>query len=252
MAVGAEMDFATELRVKTRRSHGASDRLVNMTLPLVFVHRELYVLALVKFYRVYRTLESAVCAHAHSEPALQALHFPQLARAPAFERDLLFHSRKVDLAAVLAEWPADADDDAYAARIESAARTQPLLLLAYCQAMYFAILSGGQLLRPIIRTGLRIPSDCDDGLDIFNFDGIKDITAFKEEYINVLNSLELSRQQKDDVIEEKKKVFEFNNRLVSAIRNHAQFRSKAYMLVFYLAILAMFLVAVLLYFVLMR
>ena len=67
--------------------------------------------------------------------------------------------------------------------------------------MYLALLAGGQIIKRIVKKTLGISGP--DGLDIFNFPEEVDRKKLRKRLIDAVNSIDLTRQEKDAVIKEK-------------------------------------------------
>ena len=96
----------------------------------------------------------------------------------------------------------------YAARIHEAAREQPELLVAHSYTRYLGDMSGGQILRRLIKKRYSLPEGA--GVSFYNFDHVHSIAAFKDLYTSRMNGLELSEQEIDDQVEEAKRIFQHN------------------------------------------
>ena len=105
--------------------------------------------------------------------------------------------------------------------------------------MYMAILAGGQILRRIIQKTLHLKTD--DGLAIFKFDGTAK-SDLKRQFIENMNSLELSSDEQEDIVQEKLRVFKMNNRIASSIEIPFRSYTKLVMYLAFILFLCTFLV----------
>ena len=96
----------------------------------------------------------------------------------------------------------------YAARIHEAAREQPELLVAHSYTRYLGDMSGGQILRRLIKKRYSLPEGA--GVSFYSFDHVHSIAAFKDLYTSRMNGLELSEQEIDDQVEEASRIFQLN------------------------------------------
>jgi heme oxygenase len=80
--------------------------------------------------------------------------------------------------------------------------------------MYLALLAGGQIIKRIVRRTLGLSDE--NGLAIFEFEGVNR-KEMKEQFLHNINCMELSRSQKDKIIEEKFLCFQMNNALADSI-----------------------------------
>ena|SRR5688572_13425235 len=81
--------------------------------------------------------------------------------------------------------------------------------------MYLALLAGGQILKRIIKKTLGLSGEL--GLSLFEFEDINR-KELRKQILSIIDSLDLSRQEKDAIIEEKFRVFEMNNTLARNIK----------------------------------
>lgn len=81
--------------------------------------------------------------------------------------------------------------------------------------MYLALLAGGQILKRIIKKTLGLSDEL--GLSLFEFEEINR-KELRRQILSIVNGLNLSRQEKDAIIEEKFRVFAMNNALARNIR----------------------------------
>ena len=80
--------------------------------------------------------------------------------------------------------------------------------------MYLALLAGGQLIKKIVKKTLGLSSE--DGLAVFRFpEGKHDI---KKKFMDNINAMDLSREQKDMIIKEKIRIFQMNNAIASTVK----------------------------------
>lgn len=229
-------DFATELRASTRRHHRASDALVGLAAPLALSSPAVYRLVLASFYRVYHALEDELARRRHLHPKVGRVYYPALLRARAFERDLAFYFADEPLP------PPSAATRAHVAELRAAVREDPVVLVAYSQTLYMALLAGGAALDKWVRVAFGVG---DEGTRIFNFrDTISNVPQFRKQYNETLNSIALTRQQKDAIIERKKRIFELNDAIFSELRQTAAYRTRVLAVV--MRVLAVFALAALL------
>uniref|UniRef100_A0A4W3HQI1 heme oxygenase (biliverdin-producing) n=1 Tax=Callorhinchus milii TaxID=7868 RepID=A0A4W3HQI1_CALMI len=98
---------------------------------------------------------------------------------------------------------------AYVERIHYVGEFEPELLVAHAYTRYMGDLSGGQVLKKVAQRALHFPST-GEGVQFYIFDNISNPTQFKQLYRARLNSLELDRRNKERVVEEANRAFEFN------------------------------------------
>ena len=81
--------------------------------------------------------------------------------------------------------------------------------------MYLALLSGGQIIRRIVKRTLGLTSD--QGLSVFSYDTDSKL-KLKTHIIDTINKLDLTREEKDDILKEKMKCFRMNNAIANSIK----------------------------------
>lgn len=217
-----DTDFSTELRVRTRRQHAASDAMVNLTMPLALSSPHVYRLVLKSFYFIYSAMEEEFEKRRRMHPKLNGIYYRQLLRAAAFERDLCYFYG--------ADWaremgPPSKETARYIAEMKAAVKTEPTLIIAYSQPLCVGLLAGGQTMSGWVRKSFG----CQDGqgTQIFDFsDTIQDVAAFREEYSGRLNSLNLDRAARDRIIAQKRLVFAANESIFSELRRTAPYRKR--------------------------
>lgn len=124
------MDFATELRVRTRQSHALSSAAWSLTVPVALSSPKVYRLALKSFYFVYLAIEAEMERLRRMFPKVSAIYFPEILRTKAFEEDLLYYygpSWQTEMG------PPSACTVEYVKTMHDAVEKDPLLIIAYCQ-----------------------------------------------------------------------------------------------------------------------
>lgn len=87
------------------------------------------------------------------------------------------------------------------------------------------LFAGGQYIRSWCEKAFSLKND--QGTRAFVFpDSIHNRSAFRERYNDALNSLVLSRQERDRIIEQKKSVFVWNDKIFAEVRATTQYRSR--------------------------
>ncbi|CAF95107.1 unnamed protein product [Tetraodon nigroviridis] len=163
-----------------------------------------YKLLLCSLYEIYRALEEEMdrnCDH----PSVAPIYFPaELARLASIEKDLEFFfggdwREKIVVPAATKR---------YCHRIKQIGRENPEYLIAHAYTRYLGDLSGGQVLGRIAQKSLKLSSS--DGLRFFTFPGVSSPNLFKQLYRSRMNSVELTEEQRSEVLEEAVRAFEFN------------------------------------------
>lgn len=212
---GLEQDFATQLRTHTVNQHASSSTIVNLSAPFALSSPRIYRLLLVSFYYVFKALEEELETRRLLYPKISPIYFRELLRTPAFEKDLGYYYECYanDMTNIPPPSPATC---AYVAEMRAAVNEEPVLIMAYCQALYMGLLSGGVVIRRwlINAFGLTPPM----GVAIFDFsDTISDVSNFKGAYADAINRVSLSDALKARIIAQKKRVFECNNELINEV-----------------------------------
>ncbi|XP_061079501.1 heme oxygenase 1a [Conger conger] len=179
----------TELMLSYQRGH--------ITLPQ-------YKLLLCSLYEIYRALEEEMDRNS-SHPGVAPIYFPQeLARLEALEKDLefLLGNKWRERIAV------PAATQKYAKRLRQIGKENPKLLVAHAYTRYLGDLSGGQVLGRITQKSLGLSDG--EGLSFFAFPGVSSANRFKQLYRSRMNSVELTEEEREQVLEEAVRAFEFN------------------------------------------
>lgn len=87
-------------------------------------------------------------------------------------------------------------------------KENPEFLVAHAYTRYLGDLSGGQILGRIAQKSMGLKSN--DGLSFFAFPGVSSPNLFKQLYRSRMNSVELTEEQRNGVLEEAVRAFEFN------------------------------------------
>ncbi|MCP3817549.1 biliverdin-producing heme oxygenase [Streptomyces sp. A3M-1-3] len=153
---------------------------------------------------VYRALEDAAGSLA-DDPVAGPFIQPELMRMAELERDLA-HLRGPDWRAGLAPLPATA---AYAARVAECARTWPAGYVAHHYTRYLGDLSGGQIIRDKAEKTWGFARK-GNGVRFYVFEEIANPAAFKREYRELLDAVNADDLEKQRIIDECKRAFDFN------------------------------------------
>lgn len=214
-----DIDFASELSSRTRRHHAASDSLVNLTAPLALSSPRVYRLLLAAFYHVFRALETELDACRRLHPRLSTVHFAVLQRTAAFEADLI-HYFGHDFRSVIP--PPGAAVRAYISELRAATADEPVLLVAYVHSLYLALLAGGGVLSRWLVTAFSLTPPT--GVAIFDFPAIADRGQFRADFRDAINSIPLSRSERERIIAQKMRVFDGNDRIFREVASSVTYR----------------------------
>ncbi|WP_067894434.1 biliverdin-producing heme oxygenase [Nocardia vaccinii] len=198
--------FSAQIRTATERQHADAE---NSTFMSDMLGGGLGVAAFYRYtgqlWHVYRALEEHSDALA-SDPVAGPFVRPELARVAHLEDDLA-HLGGEDWRADLDPLPATA---AYAERVRECAREWPAGYVAHHYTRYLGDLSGGQVIRGTAEKLWQLPKR-GDGVRFYVFDQIPNPAAFKREYRELLDALAVDDLEKQRVLGECQRAFDFNS-----------------------------------------
>lgn len=198
-------DLSEQIKVATKDNH---IRAENTQLMLSYQKGQItlpqYKVLLCSLYEIYKALEEELNRNS-SHPAVAPIYFPQeLARLEALETDLEYFFGS--------EWKkrviVPAATQRYEQRLRKIGKDHPELLVAHAYTRYLGDLSGGQVLGKITQKSLGLSNK--EGLSFFSFPGVTSPNRFKQLYRSRMNSIELTEEEKAEVLEEAVAAFELN------------------------------------------
>lgn len=204
-------DLAQRLREGTRQSHTAAENTAYMKCFLKgIVEREPFRKLLANLYMVYNALETEMRRH-QDHPAVGPMYFPELNRTANLEQDLVFYYGE--------NWEEQIEPlpngQVYVDRIHEIANTDPALLIAHAYTRYMGDLSGGQALKRIIRSALKLPEGQGTGLhDFEQLPTVEAQRAFKGVYRDAMNSLPIDDATIQRIVDEANYAFTLNRDVV--------------------------------------
>ncbi len=154
-------------------------------------------------YYIYNTMEDAIEKH-KDDIYVSKIYRKELSRKQSIKEDLEFYFGPDWIGQI---YPTVAIQ-LYVSRIEYVAKTNPMLLIAHAYVRYMGDLSGGQMIKEMIKQALNLTNG--KGTRFYEFDGIEDIMAFKKDYRASLDTLELTQEQADAIIGEANLAFLYN------------------------------------------
>jgi heme oxygenase len=185
--------LSARLAAATRASHRAAERAGFMPALLRGeIAASTYVLFLRNLHALYEAMERALETRAAAR-ALAPLQTRALFRADTLAADL------DHLAPQWSLMPVTMAMRAYVARIEAVMRTHPGLLAAHAYVRYMGDLSGGQILRDIVRRALALRDERGTAFYAFG-EGPPD--ALKAQFRSGLDALVLSADEVDAIVAE--------------------------------------------------
>lgn len=204
-------DLAQQLREGTKQSHTAAENTAYMKCFLKgIVEREPYRKLLANLYLVYSTLEAELKRHANN-PVVGPVVFPEVHRAANLERDLAFFYGD-NWREEIAPLPAG---QVYVNRLRTISSIDPALLIAHAYTRYLGDLSGGQALKNIVRSALKLTTT--QGTEFYEFEQLPTVEAkrdFKERYRQALNALPLDQATIQRIVDEANYAFQLNRDVV--------------------------------------
>lgn len=203
--------LAAKLREGTKKPHSTAE---NTGFVLCLIKGVVEPISLRKFlgylYFVYSALEQNLAKH-QEHPVVGPMYFPELNRTANLQEDLAYYYGE--------NWrdliTSSENCDRFVARIHAVSVTHPELLVAHAYTRYLGDLSGGQAFRKIFRNALNLPED--KGTRFYEFDAIADIPAFKNRYRDALNSLAVSDEMADKIVDEANESFYLSRSLFKGL-----------------------------------
>lgn len=162
-------------------------------------------LVMASLYHIYVALEEEIERNKEN-PVYTPLYFPEeLHRRAALEQDMAFWYGPRWQEAI----PYTQATKRYVQRLQEVGRAEPELLVAHAYTRYLGDLSGGQVLKKIAQKALNLPSS-GEGLAFFTFPNIASATKFKQLYRSRMNTLEMTPEVRQRVLDEAKTAFLLN------------------------------------------
>ena len=170
-------------------------------------------LVMASLYHIYVALEEEIERNKEN-PVYTPLYFPEeLHRQAALEQDMAFWYGPRWQEAI----PYTQATKRYVQRLQEVGRTEPELLVAHAYTRYLGDLSGGQVLKKIAQKALNLPSS-GEGLAFFTFPNIASATKFKQLYRSRMNTLEMTPEVRQRVLDEAKTAFLHNMQLFKGLQ----------------------------------
>lgn len=187
----------------TRRSHSMAENTQFVSgFFKGLADRDSYRSLITSLYFVYEAMEEAM--DKSSEDGVRTLDYPALRRLDSLKKDMdFFYGEK---------WQDDVVPSpaakAYVARIVDIAQTKPYLMIAHQYTRYLGDLFGGQMMGGMAIRSLSLENG--DGTAFYTFDDIPSTKDFITEWYTRLNELDLTQQQKEEIVDEANLVFALN------------------------------------------
>jgi heme oxygenase len=195
----SSQSLSLRLKDATRELHRDAENAGGMSALLRGrVDRAQYCLLLRNLHALYAALEAALDRRA-AMPLVAPVRRPLLYRTAALAADL-----RVLHGARWSELPVTAAMRSYVARLEEIAREQPPLLAAHAYVRYMGDLSGGQILRDVVRRALDLQDGA--GLAFYTFAGGNG-REIKEAFRAALDALPLDDALALEIVAEARDAF---------------------------------------------
>ncbi|KAL7453254.1 hypothetical protein ACHAWC_004917 [Mediolabrus comicus] len=165
--------------------------------------RDPYRSLITSLYFVYEAMEEAM--DKSLEDGVRMLDYPALRRLDSLKKDMDFFYGEKWQDDVVVPSPAA---KAYVARIVDIAQTKPYLMIAHQYTRYLGDLFGGQMMGGMASRSLSLQNG--DGTAFYTFDDIPSTKDFITEWYTRLNKLDLTQQQKEEIVDEANLVFALN------------------------------------------
>ena len=213
------------LKRGTKDIHSVADSLFTDELVKKKISVKTYREFLSQLYFLYCAMEEGLDRN-KEHFLVGPVHFPdELNRKANLERDLEYlygESWETDIKCLPAT-------EAYVQRIkEIASSDAPERLISHAYVRYLGDVSGGQILKKIIRRMYSFPED-GSGIRFYEFANISEIPKFKEFYNIRMNALEVDDEGRQRLLDEAKVAYENNIAIFRAIVTLAKTRPDGYM-----------------------
>ncbi|XP_077101668.1 heme oxygenase [Siphateles boraxobius] len=209
-----DCDLSEQIKAATKDSHVRAE---NTELMLSYQRGDVslrqYQLLLCSLYKIYEALEEELDRNA-SHDAVAPIYFPQeLGRLESIGKDLEHFygqdwKQKITVPAATLR---------YASRLREVGRDRPEHLVAHAYTRYLGDLSGGQVLGRITQKSLGLRNR--EGLSFFSFPGVSSPNLFKQLYRSRMNSIELTEEQRNGVLNEAVHAFELNVQVFNELQD---------------------------------
>lgn len=153
-------------------------------------------------YFIYEAIEESVSLWL-SDPVAGTFFDEALTRLPAIRSDLRFLIGD-DWRSRIAPLPTT---DAYTARIREVGRSWAGGLIAHHYTRYLGDLSGGQFIARLIARHYGLSGD---GLAFYDFPGILEVEAFKDDYRAKLDTAQWDAAERERILDEVVRAYRFN------------------------------------------
>lgn len=208
------VNLATQLREGTKKSHTMAENVGFIKCFLKgTVEKTSYRKLAGNLYFVYTAMEEEMERH-RNHPVLSKLYFPELNRKQSLEQDLYYYYGE--------NWKEEVQASeagkAYMARIREVSNSQPELLIAHLYTRYMGDLSGGQILKGIAQNAMNLPEG--KGTQFYEFNDIPDEKAFKVNYRQQMDSVDIDQEMATRIVNEANDAFGMNMKMFNELEGN--------------------------------
>lgn len=224
--------LANRINKETHQLHNQINKQMTLKLALAFRDARIYRQGLQSFYHVFATIEKCLYAQLDKNDEwadmLRKIWKPEIARTEKLQQDLLFY---YDDDKNKFSHPLLKEQIRFVEHIERVTAAKPYLLLAYMHVMYLALFAGGRIMRSSVtkalglfpqKDGLKHEEIVKLGANFFTFD-VPDENllrvVYKRDY-ELMTRSGLTEEQKLDILQESKYIFEQNAACIAEIERH--------------------------------
>lgn len=206
--------LALQLDDGTRKSHSIAQNSAFVTgFFKGLSNKESYSKLLTSLYFVYVAMEDAF--ETTSEPLVKKMDDPELRRVDAARVDMNYFfgsnwEKKIQPSLATKK---------YVDRINEVARDQPKLLIAHQYTRYLGDLFGGQMMGGMATKTLNLSDG--KGIEFYTFNEIEDTTEFITRWYTKLNALDLTDEEKAEIVDEANLVFDLNIQILEELDGSA-------------------------------
>lgn len=200
----------------TRKSHSMAQNSAFVTgFFKGLASRDSYKALLTSLYFVYSAMEDAM-EDATIDHRVKLMDDDVLRRVPSLQQDLNYFYTTINNSNNNNEdWQSQIQPSlatqAYVSRIRQIAQNpeSSYLLLAHQYTRYLGDLFGGQMMGGMASKSLELTEE-NGGVSFYKFDNIPDTTDYITAWYTRLNQLDLTQEQKENIIDEANYVFDLN------------------------------------------
>jgi heme oxygenase (biliverdin-producing, ferredoxin) len=207
-------NLALKLREGTKKAHTMAENTGFIACFLRgTVEKNSYRKLVANLYYVYAAMEEAMLS-LKDHPVMGKMYFPELDRKASLEQDLAYYYGS--------NWREQIQPSAatqtYVAQIKKVAQEDPEMLIAHLYTRYIGDLSGGQILKKIAVNAMNLNEG--EGTNFYTFPQISDEKAFKNMYRSTMDSLPITAEKADVIVEEANDAFHHNMKMFQELEGN--------------------------------